>query len=80
MVTVRLFAALRDAAGAASVQCEADTVEALRIELATRFGEPMSSRLAVSRVVVGEVTYAPGEEGTIPPGAEVAVLPPFSGG
>ncbi|MDX1510458.1 MAG: MoaD/ThiS family protein [Nitriliruptorales bacterium] len=80
MVTVRLFAALRDAAGAASIQCEADTVQGLRIELGLRFGEPMVSRLAVSRVVVGEDAYAPGEEGPIPPGAEVAVLPPFSGG
>jgi len=80
MVTVRLFAALRDAAGAPSVQCEADTVLGLRIELATRFGEPMISRLTVSRVVVGEETFSPGEEGSIPPGAVVAVLPPFSGG
>lgn len=80
MVTVRLFAALRDAAGSATVECEADTVLGLRIELATRFGEPMASRLAVSRIVVGEDSFAPGEEGRVPPGARVAALPPFSGG
>lgn len=80
MVTVRLFAALRDAAGAGSVDCEADTVLGLRLELAARFGEPMISRLAVSQVVVGEQAYAPGDEAVIPPGATVAVLPPFSGG
>jgi molybdopterin converting factor small subunit len=80
VVTVRLFAALRDAAGTATVQCEADTVLGLRIELATRFGEPMISRLGVSRIVVDEHAYAPGEEGPIPPRATVAALPPFSGG
>lgn len=77
-VDVRLFAALRDAAGTARVTSDAVTVAELRDELSRRFGERFASRLARSKVVVDGDEAQP--ETSLTEATEVALLPPFSGG
>lgn len=79
-VRVRLFAALRDAAGVAHVDVEAGPVVDLLAGLRERFGEPFTSRLARSKVVLGDEEVAATSTRPVPDGAEVALLPPFSGG
>lgn len=78
-VKVLLFAALRESAGMASLEVEADSVAELLDQLRERFGEPFATRLDVASVLVdGQVVHS----GSAPlaDGAEVALLPPFSGG
>jgi molybdopterin converting factor small subunit len=77
-VEVRLFAALRAAAGTSRLTTDAATVDELRGELAERFGQPFASRLERSKVVVDgeEADGATSLLGAV----EVALLPPFSGG
>ncbi|SJM70982.1 MoaD/ThiS family protein [Gulosibacter sp. 10] len=76
MREVRLFAAAADAAGLEETRAEAGTVEALRSELAERFGPEFAhvleqcSLLAEGRMI---------DAGPLPPG-RVDVLPPFAGG
>lgn len=78
-VEVRLFAALRDAAGTARLTSDAATVADLHAELTERFGEPFSARLARSKTLVdGE--EAAGAATPLDDATEVALLPPFSGG
>lgn len=77
-VQVRLFAALRAAAGTSQLSSEAATVGDLRRELSERFGEPFAARLARSKAIVdGEEAQDSADLGAA---AEVALLPPFSGG
>lgn len=78
-VEVRLFAALRDAAGTARTTSEAATVGALLDELSVRYGEPFASRSRRATVVLGE---DPVTDPATPlaDGACVVLLPPFSGG
>ncbi|HEX9121988.1 MAG TPA: MoaD/ThiS family protein [Actinomycetota bacterium] len=77
-VPVRLFAALRDLAGASRVEAEGDTVEEVLAELSKRYGERFAKvARAGSAVVDGE--RAPLER-PLRPGDEVALLPPVSGG
>lgn len=80
MTEVRLFAALRDAAGTARTSSDAPTVAALLDELRDRYGEPFTSRLDVATVVVdGDPT--PADAGRPLDGVrQVVLLPPFSGG
>lgn len=78
---VRLFAALRDAAGTSVVQVEATTVAGLLAELAATHGEPMASRLAAATVFVDDLAirdHASSHDLTA--AAEVVVVPPFAGG
>lgn len=79
-VTVRLFAALRDAAGTAKLQVEADDVAGLLDHLRARFGDPFSTRLAVATVLVGEDPVPHGSDRALEEGDEIVLLPPFSGG
>ncbi|HEX9765522.1 MAG TPA: MoaD/ThiS family protein [Nitriliruptorales bacterium] len=77
-VEVRLFAALRAAAGTSRVTTDAATVAELKQELSRRYGEPFASRLERSKVVVdGEEADGPT---SLAGATEVALLPPFSGG
>lgn len=79
MVRVRLFAALREAAGVTEVQVPPGTLGGLLAELRDRFGERFTAVLAYSSVLVdGERRSDPA--GPVPDGAEVALLPPYSGG
>jgi MoaD family protein len=77
-VRVRLFAALRDLAGAPSVEAQGSTVGEVVASLSDRFGERFAKLARVGSVVVdGERA----SEDTMLTGAEeVALLPPVSGG
>jgi MoaD family protein len=78
VVRVRLFAALREQAGAARVETEGRTVGDVVDALTERYGERFGSIAAVGSYVVN------GERATratpIADGDEVALLPPVSGG
>ncbi len=79
MVRVRLFAALREAAGVAEVQVPPGTLGGVLAELRDRFGERFAAVLGYSSVLVdGECRRDP--DAPVPDGAEVALLPPYSGG
>lgn len=79
-VHVRLFAALRDAAGASNVRVEARTVAGMVRELEERYGEPFTGRLARSRVIVNTRQVPPDSDLELSEDDEVVLLPPFSGG
>lgn len=78
MVRVRLFAALREAAGASETEARGKTVGDIVDALSDRFGDRFAAVAAVSSFVVN------GERATratsIAEGDEVALLPPVSGG
>ena len=75
---VRLFAALREIAGASELEEEADTVGGLIDRLCDRFGPQFGRIVAAGSVIVD------GERSTraraLHPDDEVALLPPVSGG
>lgn len=78
MVRVRLFAALRDLAGAPEVTSEGETVGEVLAELGARYGEEFSRVASIGSVVVdGDRATA---DRRLSGAEEVAVLPPFSGG
>ncbi len=79
-VTVRLFAAARERAGAGALEVElpgAPTVEALLCEVA-RVKPALASLVPQLRVAVGH-DFAHGDA-LIPEGADVALIPPVAGG
>ena len=77
-VEVLYFAALRDAAGAASEQVDTDAVDlsALYAQVRARHGLPFAQ--AQLRVAVGDA-FARWEDAPID-GSQVAFIPPVSGG
>ncbi len=80
-VSVRLFAALRDAAGTGEVRLPAPTTMAeVCAELVRRFGPRFAERLTLAAGMVDGVPTERDSEEAIRPGAEVALLPPFAGG
>lgn len=78
-VEVRLFASLRDAAGTARTTARASDVATLLAELGARYGPTFAGRLARVTVVIDDEP-ATGPEQRLRDGAQVALLPPFSGG
>ena len=79
-VSLRLFAAAREAAGLSSTEIEATTIgEVLEIARG-RFGPDFTAVLAGSRVWIDGDEPARGDATPVTDGAEVAVLPPVSGG
>jgi sulfur-carrier protein len=79
MVRIRLFAALREAAGVAEVEARPASLQAILSELGERFGDRFVNVLGYSSVLVdGERWHDPAAP--VPDGAELALLPPFSGG
>lgn len=82
MAEVKLFAALREAAGVASTDSTAGTVGDLLDELRTRFGEGFARSLSFASVAVNGVLVSAlqGEQTPVGPSDEVALLPPVSGG
>jgi MoaD family protein len=77
-VTLRLFAAAREAAGTGRAEIAAATVGAVLAEAEARYGRAFSDVLATSRVWCNGEPAAPGD--AVRDGDEVAVLPPVSGG
>lgn len=77
---VRLFAALREAAGTDEEQVEAAPLQALLDDLCARHGDLFASRLSVSTVLIDGTATPRDAVIDVPDGAEVALLPPVSGG
>jgi MoaD family protein len=77
-VRVRLFAALRELAGATEVEASGVTVEDLVVALSERYGERFEKVARAGSVVVdGERVRS---DRALAEGEEVALLPPVSGG
>jgi MoaD family protein len=77
-VRVRLFAALRELAGASEVEASGVTVDDLVVTLSERYGERFAKVARAGSVVVdGERVPA---DRALVDGDEVALLPPVSGG
>jgi molybdopterin converting factor small subunit len=79
-VRVRLFAALRDAAGTAEEQLDAGPLTDLLEELCDRHGDVFRRRLAISTVLIDGSACSDPAGVEVADGAEVALLPPVSGG
>jgi sulfur-carrier protein len=78
MVTLRLFAGAREAAGTGRDTFDSPTVGALLDAACIRYGEGFAVVLAGSKVWCnGEPSE---RDDPVGPGDEVAVLPPVSGG
>ncbi len=79
-VTLLLFASAREAAGTNRDTIEADTVGAVLEIARARYGDTFASVLAGSRVWLDGEEPAEGDATPVTDDAEVAVLPPVSGG
>ena len=79
-VRVRMFAALRDAAGTDRALAEAGPLADILELLAAQHGELFRRRLAVSTVIVDGASHRPDDDVMVRDGADVALLPPVSGG
>jgi MoaD family protein len=77
-VKVRLFAALREVAGASVLDLEAPDVGALLELLSRTYGDPFDRIMSAGTVVVDGETVGSNRE--LKAGDEVALLPPVSGG
>jgi molybdopterin converting factor small subunit len=80
-LTVRLFALARQRAGRAEVAvdvAEPATVAALKQALAAAY--PDLAPLVPQWMIAIDAEYAHDDQQRIPPGAEVAAIPPVSGG
>jgi molybdopterin synthase sulfur carrier subunit len=79
-VTLRLFAAAREAAGTGTDTFDGHTVGDVLAAARTRYGEPFGQVLAGSRVWLDGDEPDAGDATPVTDGAEIAVLPPVSGG
>jgi MoaD family protein len=78
VTTIRLFAALRELAGASTVELEAGDVGSALDQLSSRLGPEFDRIMAAGSVVVnGERSE---RDRVITAADEVALLPPVSGG
>jgi len=75
---VRLFAALREIAGASELELNAPDVGSLLDQLSDRFGPEFERIISAGAVVVDGETVD--RERTLHPDDDVALLPPVSGG
>jgi len=75
---VRLFAALREIAGASVLELNAPDVRSLLEQLSHEFGPEFDRIMAAGAVVVDGENV--GRDHRLEPGDEVALLPPVSGG
>ena len=79
-VRVRMFAALREAAGTAEELVDAAPLPELLEGLCRRHGDTFRHRLSVSSVLVDGTATPHDAPLDVPDGTEVALLPPVSGG
>ena len=79
-VRVRLFAALRDAAGTSEERVEPAPLRTILEQLCERHGSVFSQRLAISTVLLDGSACGHDDDIAVPDGAELALLPPVSGG
>lgn len=79
-VRVRLFAAVREAAGAEEAEVRPGPLPRILDELRAMFGPEFARRLDVCSVLVDGQAVRAGVAVDVPDGAEVAILPPVSGG
>ena len=79
-VQVRLFAAVREAAGTGETSAEPATLPELLASLRGRYGEPFTTRLRSCTVLIDGTAVGRDADVVVPDGAEVALLPPVSGG
>lgn len=75
-----MFAALREAAGTAEVAVEPAPLPQLLDELRGRFGGRFGDVLAMSSILLDGSSVPRGADVEVPDGAELALLPPVSGG
>lgn len=82
MITVKLFAQLREAAGVKEIRLEARSVAEAREKLETRFGAKLQSGLARAAALVNgeDVRFLAGEKTRLEPGDILSFLPPVAGG
>ena len=78
LVRVRLFAALREIAGAPNVEAEGDTVGEVIDALGAVYGERFDAIARAGSAVVDAERAEPSRR--LAGGEEVALLPPVSGG
>lgn len=78
MISVRLFAAAREAAGTDHAQFDCTSVAELHEQMTDRFGTRMPQVLAASSLLCAGTRLGPAD--ALPDGSEVDVLPPFAGG
>jgi molybdopterin synthase sulfur carrier subunit len=78
IVTVRLFAALRELAGASEVDAEGATVGEVVDALSARYGERFAKVARAGSVVVDGERATP--DTAVTGSEQVALLPPVSGG
>lgn len=79
-VRVRMFAALREAAGEGETMVDPGSLPELLAALRARYGERFAARLALASVLIDGSSVPQHAEIDIPDGAELALLPPVSGG
>jgi MoaD family protein len=78
VVKVRLFAALRDLAGASEVNAAGATAGEVLEDLCARFGDRFARVARAGSIVVDGDRVSP--DRALAGGDEVAILPPVSGG
>lgn len=79
-VSLRLFAAAREAAGLSAIDVTAETIGDVLAWAREQFGAGFTAVLAGSRVWVDGEEPVDGDATIVTDGCEVAVLPPVSGG
>ena len=79
-VRLRLFAAAREAAGTGATEIDGATLGEVLAVACDRFGATFAAVLARSRVWIDGDEPEHGDATVVSEGAEVAVLPPVSGG
>jgi molybdopterin converting factor small subunit len=79
-VSVRLFAALREAAGTGEVLAAPGPLPQLLGDLCAEHGERFARVLGISSVLLDGTSVPRDADLAVPDGAELALLPPVSGG
>jgi molybdopterin converting factor small subunit len=78
VISVRLFAAAREAAGTDHAQFACASVAELHEQMTDRFGARMTQVLSACSMLSDGSRLGPAD--ALPDGSEVDVLPPFAGG